>query len=145
MNNKFELTSETKIFFGKTLYRIKALISFSNIEKNELGGFVEKEENLSVSGNAWVYGDARVSGDAWVYGNARVSGNAKQIMWISKVGSENGTLTAFKNKEGEIIITRGCFIGSVKEFLAAVKKRHGSSLIAKEYELCVKLVKLRLS
>ncbi|MFK5950904.1 MAG: hypothetical protein QM500_19300 [Methylococcales bacterium] len=27
---------------------------------------MEKEENLSrVSGNAWVYGDARVSGDAW--------------------------------------------------------------------------------
>ena len=23
-----------------------------------------------MSGNAWVYGDARVSGDAWVYGDA---------------------------------------------------------------------------
>ena len=75
MTKKFELTSETKIHFGLTLYRIRALVDFSFIKKGELGGFVEKEENLSqVSGNAWVYGDARVSGNARVYGNALVSG-----------------------------------------------------------------------
>ena len=80
---KFELTSEfvTNIF-GAKLFRIKALISFGDVEEGELGGFVEKEENLDHSGNAWVYGNAwvsgnaRVSGDAWVYGNARVSGDA---------------------------------------------------------------------
>ena len=74
---KYELTSETKVFLGKTLYRIKALVQFGNVNAGDLGGWIEKEENLSQSGNAWVYGDARVSGNAWVYGDARVSGNAE--------------------------------------------------------------------
>ena len=43
---KFELTSETIIFLGKTLFRIKALIDFGNVKSGDLGGFVEKEENL---------------------------------------------------------------------------------------------------
>ena len=87
---KFELTSEfiTNIF-GTKLFRIKALIEFGNVKAGELGGFVEKEENLSQDGNAWVYdnarvygdacvcGDARVYGNAWVYDNARVYGNAR--------------------------------------------------------------------
>lgn len=58
---KFELTSEfiTNIF-GTKLFRIKALIEFGNVKAGELGGFVEKEENLSQDGNAWVYDSARV-------------------------------------------------------------------------------------
>ena len=74
---KFELTSEFVTFLGKKLFRIKALISFGNVEEGELGGYVEKEENLSNDGNAWVYGNARVSGDAWVSGDARVFGDAE--------------------------------------------------------------------
>ena len=73
---KYELTSETKVFLGKTLYRIKALVQFGNVNAGDLGGWIEKEENLSQSGNAWVYGDASVYGNAWVSGNARVYGNA---------------------------------------------------------------------
>ena len=81
---KFELTSETKInIFGKKLFRIKALISFADVEAGETGGWVEKEGNVNQSGNAWVYGNAEVygnaivSGDAIVYGDAKVYGNAE--------------------------------------------------------------------
>ena len=77
MNKKFELTTETKVVFGITLHRIRALVAFGSVEAGELGGWIEKEENLSADGNAWVYGDARVYGNAWVYGDARVSGNAR--------------------------------------------------------------------
>ncbi len=73
---KFELTSEFITMFGKKLFRIKALISFGNVEAGELGGYVEKEENLSHDGNAWVCDDARVCGNAWVCGNARVCDDA---------------------------------------------------------------------
>ena len=83
---KFELTAEfvTNVF-GKKLFRIKALVAFGTVEKGELGGFIEKEENLSSDGNAWVYGDAQVSGDARVYGNALVSGDARVYgnAWVS--------------------------------------------------------------
>ena len=58
------------------LYQIKALKDFANIKAGDLGGWIEKESNLSQDGNCWVYGDARVFGDAWVYENARVFGDA---------------------------------------------------------------------
>ena len=70
---KFKLTTETKVWFGKTLYRIEALIDFGSVKSGERGGFVEAENNLDQDGNAWVYGDAQVSGNAQVYGNAQVS------------------------------------------------------------------------
>ena len=73
---KFELTTESITFLGRTLFRIKALISFGNVKAGELGGYIEKEGNLSHEGNAWVYGDAKVYGDAWVCGNAEVCGDA---------------------------------------------------------------------
>ena len=90
---KFELTTETKInIFGKKLFRIKALISFGLISAGEKGGWVEKEENLSQSGNAWVFGNAEVSGNAEVYGNARVSGNAEVYgdAWVSSNAEVSG-------------------------------------------------------
>src|SRR5690606_38474595 len=74
---KYELTSETKVVFGRTLYRIRALGSFSTVTAGELGGFIETEENLDQSGNAWVTGNAWVCGDAQVYGDAQVSGDAR--------------------------------------------------------------------
>ena len=74
---KYELTDDTITVEGRTLHRIKALKSFSNVEEGELGGYVEKEDNLDQRGDAWVYGDARVSGDAQVSGDARMYGNAQ--------------------------------------------------------------------
>lgn len=74
---KFELTNETKIFYGITLYRIKALTDFGSVSKGDLGGWIEKEDNLSQYGNAWIYDNAKVYGDAKVYGNAKIYGNTE--------------------------------------------------------------------
>ena len=73
---KYELTTNTKMRFGEKLFQIKALISFGDVTAGDLGGYIEKEENLSHDGTAWVYGNARVYGDARVSGNARVYGTA---------------------------------------------------------------------
>lgn len=65
---KFELSNESKInWFGRTLYRIKACISFTctdgyEVHAGDFGGFVEKEQNLSHDGKAWVWGNAKVWG-----------------------------------------------------------------------------------
>ena len=72
---KFELTDNVIEFNGITLHRIKALKDFSNVKAGDLGGWVEKEDNLSQIGDAWVYGYAKVYRNAMVYGNAKVSGN----------------------------------------------------------------------
>ena len=76
---KYEFTGETKEFNDATLHRIRALKDFGYVEAGDLGGWIEKEENLSHDGGYWVSDDAQVSGDARVYGNAWVSGDA----WVS--------------------------------------------------------------
>lgn len=92
---KYKLTKETKVVDGVTVYRIQATTDFFAIKKGDLGGFVEKEANLSQVCSAWVYDDAvvygnasvfefakvldnsTVHGDAKVYGHAIVKGNAR--------------------------------------------------------------------
>jgi len=72
----FELTEKFVLnFMGVKLFQIKATKKSKWAEVGDLGGYIEKEENLY--GDAWVYGDARVSGDAQVSGDARVSGDAQ--------------------------------------------------------------------
>ena len=82
-NLKYRLIEEDAIEFqGKTLRRIEALRTFGGVKKGDVGGYIEKESNLSHSGNAWVGENARVCDnarvvyDAFVYGNAVISGNA---------------------------------------------------------------------
>ena len=92
---KFELT--TKISFnGRTLYRIRALKNFRNVKKGDLGGYVEKESNLSQTGDAWIYDDAKVmdnaivKNDATLHHNAEIYDNA--IVSGSASVNENATL-----------------------------------------------------
>ncbi len=73
---KYKFTGKTKKIFGKTLHQIVCATAFSSIAAGEVGGWIEKENNLSQHGNAWVCGNAQVYGDAWVCGNAQVCGNA---------------------------------------------------------------------
>ena len=83
MDKKFELTEESIHYLKIKVYRIKALKNFGDVTIGDLGGFVEKESNLSQEGNCWiynnaeVYGNARISDNAKVYDFARVYGNAK--------------------------------------------------------------------
>lgn len=112
-------------------------------------GNAQVSGNARVYGDAQVHGDAQVSGNAWVSGNARVYGNARvsdnaECLWFSKVGSENGTLTACRSKDG-IWVSRGCFSGSLEEFEDAVLKTHSDSQTAKEYALLIDFIRLRAS
>ena len=215
-NAKFRLLEDDIIeVWERKLYRIESLEDFANVQKGDKGGYLEKEENLATTGDAWVFGNARVSGNAevfgnawvsgdaevfgdarvygnvwvsgnaWVFGNARVSGNAEVFgnAWVSgdaevfgnvrvsgnarvfgnvrvsgnarvsgdadliaiyPIGSESGILTAFKNKEGKISVTRGCFAGTLEEFAVAVEKTHGDNNHAKSYRIAIELIKSRL-
>ena len=140
---KYELTTESKDYFGHKLFRIRALISFKFVAKGELGGFVESEKNVSHSGDAWVSGDAQVSGDARVSGNALVSGNAKieisaDYFTAGPIGSRSGFITFTRSN---MSVATGCFYGTIATFTAAVKKTHGTNAHAKNYLALVKMVK----
>ena len=76
--NKFEIVENDSINVnGVVLHRIRALIDFGDVCAGELGGYIQKKENLSQDGNAWISGNARVYGNACVYSNAQVYGDAR--------------------------------------------------------------------
>ncbi len=95
MEKKFELVKKnTKIAYDSngeeiTLYQIRALRDFTCpfklnpdgeildqtlVKKGELGGYIQKEENLSHEGDCWIFEDSEVRGNARVEGNARLVG-----------------------------------------------------------------------
>ena len=88
MEKKYILTDEIREFNGKILHRIQAVRDFGKIRTGDLGGWIEKEGNLSHEGDCWVYNDAQVydnarvganalvGDDAHVFGNALIYGNA---------------------------------------------------------------------
>ena len=76
MSKKYKLTEKYIEYFGVKLFQIQAVTAFGSVSEGELGGYIQSEQCLSQSGDAWVYGDARVSGNARVAGNARVCDNA---------------------------------------------------------------------
>ena len=91
INKKYEFVEGDTINFDeKTLKRIRAIRDFGNVKKGDLGGYIEKEENLSHEGDCWVgdrakvYGDSRVYEDALVCGEAKVRGEA-QVYGDAKV------------------------------------------------------------
>ena len=128
---KYELTAEFIEKWGKKLFRIKALISFGSVEVGELGGYVEKEDNLAQDGNARVYGNA------WVYGNA-------DYLLIGRIGSRFSFTTFFKNKDKGITVSCGCFLGTIAEFRAKVSDTHGNNKHAKIYNLAADMAELQI-
>lgn len=78
-DKKYELVKEDKKIFtdGGAIYRIRALKDFGDVKTGDLGGYIEKEDNLSQEGNCWVYDNARAFDNAKVYDYALVYNNAK--------------------------------------------------------------------
>ena len=63
MNTKYEFVSGDEIIIepGRTLKRIRALVAISCfVNPGEFGGYIENEESLDVTGNAWVSDNAQV-------------------------------------------------------------------------------------
>ena len=123
MNKKFELLlDDTITIFGIKLFRIKALISFGNVEEGEIGGYVEKEANLSSTGDAWVSGDAMIYGDA------------DYIVFKNNWSSGRYFTYTKSNKMWKV----GCFYGTGQELIK--KAYQDSEVSGKHYEAYVEFV-----
>ena len=162
---KFEFTGETKtislLFRTATLHRIRAVEEFGLVKVGDLGGWIEKEENLSHEGKAWVYGNAKVYGNAEVWGNAKVYGNAEvygdakvygdanifsasHVLVIGAIGSRDDFTTFFRDSDNEITVKCGCFLGKIDEFLKKVAKTHKDSKYVFVYRAAVEVAKLQI-
>ena len=118
---KYELTDDTITKpNGDVLHRIKAVRDFGNVKIGDVGGYIEKEENLSHDGDAWVFGDAQVRCN-------------RDYFYDHGCGREQRTTTFFRTKDGKIGVRCGCFYGDMDEFRKKVKETHGDSKMAEEY------------
>lgn len=97
---KYEFTGETKetgTCIKITLRRIKAVVDFGDVKAGELGGWIEKEENLSNEGNAWVCDNARVYDNADLY-------DTGHVLVIGPIGSRNDFTAFYRDRDNEIMV-----------------------------------------
>ena len=151
---KYEFTGKTKTIHDwrrgtVTLHRIRAVIAFGSVEIGDLGGWIEKEENLSHEEKAWVYGDAKVYGDAEVYGDAKVCGDAEvcktsHVLVLGPIGSRNDFTTFYRDKDNEITVKCGCFLGKIDKFLQKVTETHGDNKYALVYRAAAEVAKAQI-
>lgn len=106
---KYEFTEETKTLPGGTIvHRIRALRDFAPpqmdgcVHAGDLGGFIEKEENLSHDGNCWVDEEAIVRGSAIVRDNAYVCLEAQ--VYHDAIISEDACVTDSAHVYGDTIM-----------------------------------------
>ena len=95
MNKKYELFEENYINHDeRILYRIRALITFVDINENiinagELGGYIENESNLSQEDKSWVYGNSKVYSSTITNSTIRNSIIRNSFVLESTVGDLN--------------------------------------------------------
>ena len=57
--------------------RIIALIDFGDVKKDDIGGVVSSEYNLSYYGNCWIYDDSKVTGYSRILDNVKICNNSE--------------------------------------------------------------------
>lgn len=144
MEKKYILTEETKEVGGHILHKIQAVRDFGDVQKGDLGGWVESEENLSHDGDCWISGNGRVSSNARIGVNAYIS-SPRSYFVQGPIGSRDDFLTCYLDKDKKIYAVTGCFSGTLEEFEKKVKETHGSNKHAKQYLKAAEAARVMLS
>lgn len=82
-----------------------------------MGGYIEKEDNLSHTGNA-------------------------DYIVIKGLGSCNRHTTFYRTKDNGVSVVCGCFNGTLAEFEKKVKDTYKDNKYAKEYLAAIEMVKV---
>lgn len=77
IEKKYAMTDEVIEYRGIKLHRIRALRDFGDIKAGELGGFIQREENLDHGGYCWVWKYAKAYENAAVMGDAQIKGQGE--------------------------------------------------------------------
>ena len=107
MERYFKLTEETIVNeAGRKLRQIECIRDFKFAHAGELGGFIEKEENLG--GEAWVDEGAQVWGEAKVINGSVLRDNAR-VYGRSKV--RNGSVIYDEARVYDYALVDACSVG----------------------------------
>lgn len=96
---------------GQVRIHSKVFVQDSVIQPSEPGGLVRFPAGASILHANLV---------------ANVNGNLP-VVSVGPIGSENGRLTVWLNKNGKVHVRRGCFHGTIGNFLKANEKTHKES------------------
>lgn len=121
---KYKILKEDSIKVGNhTLYRIKALIDFGDVNASELGGYIESEKNLSHRGSCWIYNDSKYATpeyQAWKRAEkAKEEAENEELLWpiVKKwLGKRGG------RERGRCWTMGGGALGRAKEAAEEAKK-----------------------
>jgi hypothetical protein len=81
---------------------------------------------------------ACVYGNACVYGDAEIISNNDFIV-INNLGSANRSLIIFRQMDGSIIFTTGCFSGTREYFIEKIQETHKGNYYAQCYLKAIEL------
>ena len=99
------------------------------------GGWVA--DTARVEDSAYIGPSAQVTGDARVTGDAKLAKSSDYLL-IGPIGSRADFMTWTRSDN---CIATGCFRGTVKEFLLAVRETHGDNEHAQAYRAAVKFIR----
>lgn len=116
---KYILTEKTIELNGVTLFQLKATKSFKDVQINDLGGYIEKEENLNKYDMSWVYPSGRAYGDINIQGIISVLGEIsgeiqfnKRSMGVFGTGSIVRGKMTFANRSTIVVKENAEIIGN---------------------------------
>ena len=66
------------------------------------------------------------------------------MLVIGPIGSRNDFTTFYRDKDSEITVKCGCFLGKIDRFLEKVTRTHGDSKYAMVYRVAVEVAKLQI-
>ena len=107
MAKKYELLKDDYINYDeRILYRIKALITFLDIEGNiinagKLGGYIENEDNLSQEDESWIHGNSKACGDTIIRNSIIKDGGVPPYMMCVVCGLSNA---AYQRDDGIFVV-----------------------------------------
>lgn len=127
LKDDFKMTKD-----GTKLYRVCAVIDLPFTDE-QLGGYIESEDNLSQDGNAWVRPGAYVMGNAKIIDGACVQGDDKDIALIkdNAIISGKAFVTSGMVKGNAIITDDASVIGakvSENAVISGCAKIHGKGV-----------------
>ena len=66
------------------------------------------------------------------------------MLVIGAIGSRDDFTTFFRDKDNEITVKYGCFLGKIDKFLEKVTQTHGDSKYALVYRAAVEVARLQI-
>ena len=113
--------------------------SYASIESGaRIGSGASIESGARIGSGASIGSDAMIGSGARIGSGTTLNGKT-DIIVISPIGSRNSALTGYI-KEGKLVISTGCFLGTEDEFIEKLKITHGDNEHSVKYKSAIEFM-----